>query len=257
MNSFASADGTAIAYDRHGSGPAVVLVGGGLDDGAENAPLARELARWYTVYNYARRGRAASGDTPPYALAREIEDLAGLIAVAGGSAHAFGASSGAALVFEAAAAGLPIRRIGVYEVPYPVGDAAVGAWRDYAASLESVLATGGPQAALAHFMRLAGLGEADIDGARQSPSWAASVGLAHTLPYDAACLGDGEPPVEQLAKLRQPVLVTTGGREELFEAAAEVVAASLPAGVRETLTGQGHVADPAVMARRLREFFGG
>ena len=96
-----SADGTRIAYDRKGTGPAVILVGGTLDDGAENAPLARLLANHFTVYNYARRGRGASGNTPPYAVAREVEDLDALIATAGGSAHVYGASSGGALALEA------------------------------------------------------------------------------------------------------------------------------------------------------------
>ena len=90
-----SADGTSIAYDRQGTGPAVILVGGVLDDGGENAPLAVLLAEHFTVYNYARRGRAPSGDTPPYAVEREVEDLDALIAAAGGSAHLYGASSGA------------------------------------------------------------------------------------------------------------------------------------------------------------------
>src|SRR5215475_14431923 len=116
-----SADGTRIAYDRKGTGPAVILVGGTLDDGAENAPLARLLADHFTVYNYARRGRGASGNTPPYALAREVEDLDALIATAGGSAHLYGASSGGALALEAAAAGSAIDTIAVWEVPYAVG----------------------------------------------------------------------------------------------------------------------------------------
>ena len=117
-----SNDGTTIAYDRKGSGPAVVLVGGGLDDGAENAPLVPALAEHFTVYNYARRGRGASGFTEPYAVEREIEDLDALIAEAGGSAHLFGASSGGALALEAAAAGSAIDTIAVWEVPYAVGD---------------------------------------------------------------------------------------------------------------------------------------
>jgi alpha-beta hydrolase superfamily lysophospholipase len=98
MNRVVSNDGTSIAYDRQGTGPAVFLVGGGLDDGAENAQLATELAQHFTVYNYARRGRGESGDTPPYAVAREIEDIAALIDEAGGSAHLYGVSSGGALV---------------------------------------------------------------------------------------------------------------------------------------------------------------
>ncbi|HWM12675.1 MAG TPA: alpha/beta hydrolase, partial [Solirubrobacteraceae bacterium] len=115
-----SRDGTSIEYDLQGSGPAVVLVGGGLDDGAENVPLAAELAASFSVVNYARRGRGASGDTAPYAVAREVEDLEALIEVAGGRAHVVGISSGGALALEAAAAGLPIDRLAVYEVPYGV-----------------------------------------------------------------------------------------------------------------------------------------
>ncbi|MET1007889.1 MAG: alpha/beta hydrolase, partial [Propionibacteriaceae bacterium] len=111
-----SADGTQIAYQREGSGPAVVLVGGGLDDGSENAVLLPGLAGEFTVYNYARRGRGGSGDTRPYAVERELEDLAALLAAAGGTAHVFGASSGGALALEAAAAGLPIARLVVYDV---------------------------------------------------------------------------------------------------------------------------------------------
>lgn len=103
MGHVTSKDGTSIAYERAGRGPAIVLVGGGLDDGSENAPLASALAERFTVYNYARRGRGGSGDTPPYAVSREIEDLDALIAEAGGMAHVYGVSTGGALALEAAA----------------------------------------------------------------------------------------------------------------------------------------------------------
>lgn len=115
-----SKDGTSIEYERTGKGPAVVLVGGGLDDGSENAPLAPELAGMFTVVNFSRRGRGHSGDTQPYALAREIEDLDTLIQGVGGSAHVYGVSSGGALAIEAAAAGSAIDRLALYEVPYLV-----------------------------------------------------------------------------------------------------------------------------------------
>jgi pimeloyl-ACP methyl ester carboxylesterase len=124
MPQVTSRDGTSIAYDRQGAGPAVVLVGGGLVDPVsgrpgrwENAPLAAALAGRFTVYNYDRRGRGDSGDTLPYAVDRELEDLQALLDQAGGSAHLYGVSSGGALVLEAAAAGLPTDRLAVYEVP--------------------------------------------------------------------------------------------------------------------------------------------
>jgi pimeloyl-ACP methyl ester carboxylesterase len=156
MHRVTSKDGTSIAYKRMGAGPAVILVTGALDDGSENAPLATELASHFTMYNYNRRGRGESGDTQPYALEREIEDIAALIDEAGGSAHLYGVSSGGALIMEAAAAGLAIDRLAVYEVPYMIGVEAVQQWRDYVGQLEAALAAGRRGDAGELFMRLAG-----------------------------------------------------------------------------------------------------
>lgn len=155
MNRVTSKDGTSIAYDRKGSGPAVILVGGGLDDGAENAPLALELAGPFTVYNYARRGRGDSGDTLPYALEREIEDIEALTAEAGGPAHLFGASSGGALALEAAAAGIAVDRLAVYDVPYCLASDLVQRSREYIQQLGPVLAEDRRGDALELFMRFA------------------------------------------------------------------------------------------------------
>ncbi|HEX8133411.1 MAG TPA: alpha/beta fold hydrolase, partial [Actinomycetes bacterium] len=137
MPKVTSKDGTSIAYHRQGAGPAVVLVGGGLVDPVtgragrwENAPLAAALAERFTVYNYDRRGRGDSGDTLPYAVDRELEDLQALLEEAGGSAFLYGVSSGGALALEAAAAGLPADRLAVYEVPYFVADEMLQRWRD-------------------------------------------------------------------------------------------------------------------------------
>jgi pimeloyl-ACP methyl ester carboxylesterase len=155
MAYLASADGTSIAYQRDGSGPAVILIGGGLDDGSENAPLARELAKHFTVYNFARRGRGESGDTRPYAVEREIDDVAAIIAEAGGSAHLFGVSSGGMFALVAAAAGLLVARLAVYEVPYDTADDAVRRAREYREDLDAALAEDRRADAVALFMRLA------------------------------------------------------------------------------------------------------
>jgi Alpha/beta hydrolase family len=247
MSHVISKDGTRIAYDRQGSGPALTLVGGGLDDGAENAPLAAELARSFTVYNYARRGRGDSGDTPPYALEREFEDLDALVAEAGGSAYAYGVSSGGALALEAAAAGVALDRIGVYEVPYSIGDEAQRRWHEYTEQL----AGADRDQAIELFMRVAGASEESIAAARSSPYW--PVALAHTLAYDAACLGDGLPHVT----VTQPVLVATGGGAEFFELAGDALAASLPNAQRLVIPRQGHVADPQAVAPVLERFLSG
>jgi pimeloyl-ACP methyl ester carboxylesterase len=256
MGTVTSKDGTSIAYQRDGSGPAVILATGALDDGGENGPLAAELASDFTTYNYNRRGRGESGDTKPYGLEREIEDLAALIAEAGGSAHLYGVSSGGALIMEAAAAGLAVGRLAVYEVPYMIGEEAVQGWREYVGRLEAALAESRRGEAGELFMRLAGSSEEQIAHARNSPHWPGVEALAHTLAYDAACLGDGEPPTDRLATISQPTLVATGGGNDFFESAADAIAASLPNGERLTLTGQGHVVDPKAMASELRRFFG-
>jgi len=261
-NYVTSKDGTSIAYDRQGSGPAVILVGGNLDDGSENAPLATELAKHHTVYNYARRGR---GDTLPYVLEREIEDIEALIAEADGSAHLFGVSSGGALGLEAAAAGLAIERLAVYDVPYSIGDAALRRWQEYVEQLGTALGEGCRGDALELFMRLASSSDEDIVGAKNSPMWPSLEALEHTLAYDAACVGNGQPPTARLARIKQPTLVATGEAgldphtrglpSSFFERAADAIAVSIPHAERQTLEGQTHVADPNVLAPLLERFF--
>jgi Alpha/beta hydrolase family len=265
MRRVISNDGTSIAYQAVGTGPAVVLVGGGLDDGSENAPLAAELARTFTVYNYARRGRGDSGDTPPYSLEREIEDIEALLVEAGGTAHLYGVSTGGALVLEAAAASVPAGKLAVYEVPYNTADEWPPRWQQYIERLGASLAAGRRGDALELFMRLTGSSEAEIAGARSSPLWPAMEGLAHTLPYDAACLGDGRPPRDRLAGITQPSLVATGAAARApaapawvlaLDPAADAIAASIPHAERRTLAGQSHIADPKVIAPLLERFFG-
>jgi pimeloyl-ACP methyl ester carboxylesterase len=243
-----SADGTPIAYRRRGSGPTVILVGGGLDDGAENEPLAVALAEHYTVVNYARRGRGDSGDTPPYAVQREVEDIAALIT---GSASLYGVSTGGALALRATAAGLPVDKVAVYEVPYAVADLG---WPAYVEQLTALLAENRRGDALELFMQLAGSPPEQIRAARESPMWPGLETLAHTLAYDAAVLGDGTVPAGMLATINRPTLVATGGGGGYFDEAADAIAATVPGARRAVFAGQSHVADPAVVVAALREF---
>ena len=250
-----SKDGTKIAYDRQGGGPAIILVGGGLDDGSENAPLATELAEHFAVYNYARRGRGDSGDAPAYAVEREIEDIEALVAEAGGSAHLYGVSSGGMFALEAASAGLAIGRLAVYEVPYDTSGDAPQRYQEYREWLGAALDEGRRREAVELFMRLAGSSEEDIRGARTSSYWSGLEALAHTLAYDAALYG--RPPVDRLAAIARPTLIATGGGGgDLFESAADAIAASIPRAERRTVEGQGHVADPKALAPVLVRFFG-
>jgi pimeloyl-ACP methyl ester carboxylesterase len=255
MGTVISRDGTSIAYDRRGRGPAVILVGGGLVDRSENAALATALAEHFTTYNYDRRGRGSSGDTLPYAVDREIEDVSALVIEAGGSAHLCGISSGGALALEAAAAGTAVDRLAIYEVPYSVGDDAARRWRAYREQLGPALAGDRRGEALALFMRVAGASEEDIAGARHSSSWREMLVLAHTLGYDAAILGDGAAPTARLVTITSPTLVATGGGDDFFEQAADAVAARVPNAERRTLAGQSHVVDARAFAAVLERFF--
>jgi pimeloyl-ACP methyl ester carboxylesterase len=265
MNRVTSKDGTPIAYERAGQGPAVILVGGGFTDRSENSPLAAELAQWFTVYNYDRRGRGQSGDTLPYALEREIEDLEAMVAEAGGTPQLYGASSGGALVLEAAAAGIAADRLAVYEVPYDMSEEGPRRYREYLEQLQALLAEGRRGQAAELFMRTAGATEEMIAGARRSPVWPGLEALAHTLVYDAICLNDGRPPTDRLARITQPTLLATGGASadsfvagggDFFDAAADAIAASLPKAERQVIAGQSHMVDPKALAPVLARFFG-
>jgi pimeloyl-ACP methyl ester carboxylesterase len=257
-----SKDGTSIAYDRLGSGPAVILTGG-MTGRVETRPLAEELAARFTVYNYDQRGRGESGDTAPYTVQREIEDLEALIAAAGGSAYAHGESAGGALLLEAAAADATIDKLAVYEVPYGF-TGGPQEWLNYRATLDTLLAEGRRGDAFAHFMRNAGAPEQDIEAARSSPVWPQLEAVAHVLPYGAACLGDGRPPTARLARIHIPTLVATGTvidphmsrlPADIFDRAADGIVAAIPGAERIRIEGQTHMVDPKALAVVLEQFF--
>ncbi|MEJ3652980.1 alpha/beta hydrolase [Actinomycetes bacterium KLBMP 9759] len=266
-NFVTSNDGTSIAYDRRGAGPNVVLVGGGLDEGRENEPLAAWLAGSFTVYNYARRGRGKSGNTQPYAVEREIEDIEALLAEAGGRAHVFGASSGGALALRAAAAGLPIDRIAVYDVPYCMDEETHGRAEEYVAKVGPAVAEGRLDDALELFLWFAGSPPEAIANMKDSPYWPGMRAVAHTLAFEAACLGDHRPPAA-LAMITQPTLLIDSGQsagspgmsglpKDFFAAAADAAAVLIPNAERRTLTDQGHVAAPEVLGPVLESAFTG
>jgi alpha-beta hydrolase superfamily lysophospholipase len=264
MEHVTSKDGTRIAYDKRGSGPAVVLVGGAAVTRAENTGLAEELAGRFTTYNYDRRGRGDSGDTQPYALSREFEDLAAVVDAAGGTAHLYGASSGGVLVLEAVAAGVPADRVAVYEVPYDLFDGAQERHAAYRTDLQTLLGEGRRGDAFARFMRLAGSSEEDIAGARASEFWPACEAVAPTLLYDAAVMGDNRPPADRFGRITQPVLVATGGASAessvggggaFFDNAADAVSAVLPHAERVSIPGQWHAVDPKAIGPVLAGFY--
>jgi pimeloyl-ACP methyl ester carboxylesterase len=253
-----SKDGTTIAFDRLGDGPPVILVCGGSTDRMANAPLAALLAPHVTVFNYDRRGRGDSGDTAPYGVEREIEDIDAVITAAGGSASLYGTSSGAALALEAAASGLPVAKLALWEPPFILDESARPP-ADQVERYNEMIAEGRRGDAVEYFMsKVVGLPPEFVAHARTQPFWAAQEALAHTLAYDATIMGDGSLPTERAASVMAPTLVIAGGADfPWMRETAQALADALPDGQTRILEGQGHNVDPAVLAPELVEFFAG
>ena len=254
-----SSDGTMIAFDRSGDGPPLVYVGGALNDRSSGAPLAAVLAPRFTVLTYDRRGRGASGDTAPYAVEREVEDLAALIGEAGGSAALYGMSSGGALALEAAARGLPIAKLALYEPPFAADDGGRRQAREYTAKLAELLAADRRGDALELFMTRVGVPVELVGQMRGAPMWPALEALAPTLAYDSAVMGDsdrgGSLPAERLATVTTPTLILDGEASPAFlREAARRVADTLPHGRHRSLQGQTHDVAPEALAPVLEEF---
>lgn len=252
-----SRDGTTIAYERFGDGPTVVLVGGAMCTGATLVPLAQALSDRFAAVTYDRRGRGGSGDTQPFAVAREVEDVAALIEACGGTALLYGISSGGALALEAAASGLPVRAVAVYETPFAV-DAGGGEERAaYTERLTELLGQDRHGDAVELFLSRVGTPPEMIAGIRLSHAWPGMEAIAPTLAYDNAALGAGPVPRERLAAVPVPLLSVAGDASPAWmREASRVVAEAAPTGSYRTLEGQTHMVDPLVLAPVLAEFFG-
>jgi pimeloyl-ACP methyl ester carboxylesterase len=257
MDKVTSKDGTTITFDRLGTGPAVILVCGGSVDRMSNAGLAELLAKQFTVFNYDRRGRNASGDTPPYAVEREIEDVDAVTGAAGGSAYLYGASSGAALALEAARQ-LPTRitKLALWEPPY-IPDGFPRPPADTAQIFSDLVAQGKRDDAAEFFMaKVVGLPPEFVAQARTSPFWPSQLALAHTLAYDATIMGDYTLPVEHVEEVKIPTLVLDGGASFPFmHVTAQALVEHLPNPQHRTLEGQRHDASAEALASALIEFF--
>ncbi|MEU8803174.1 alpha/beta hydrolase [Spirillospora sp. NPDC048819] len=257
MDKVTSADGTAIAYDRAGEGHPVVIVGGATCDRLITRPLADALAAHFDVINYDRRGRGDSTDTPPFAVGREVDDLAALIAAAGGSAHVYGHSSGAALALHAAARGLPIDRLVLHEPPFNPDDARrMAESRRLAGEIDTAVAEGRRGDVLAMFLGGVGMPPEMLQQVREDPRMLA---LAHTVAYDLAALGvhdrGGTVPAELAATVAVPTLVLAGGASpDWMIDTARRLADALRAGRHEVLDGQDHIVPPEILVPALRTF---
>jgi pimeloyl-ACP methyl ester carboxylesterase len=254
-----SKDGTTIGFDRLGDGPAVILVTGGSVDRRSNAGLAALLASDFTVYNYDRRGRGDSGDTLPYAIDREIEDIAAVAEAAGGSSGLVGFSSGGALALFAAGA-LPgtISKVVAYEPPF-IDEPSARPPADTVEQYERFVADDRRDLAVEYFMaKVVRMPPDFVEFAKTQPFWADQEKIAHTLAYDGRVMGDYSIPVERAATIATPALIVAGGADFPFmRDTAQRLADALPNGQVRFLDGQGHNVDPAALVPILKEFFAG
>jgi len=258
MRTVTSRDSTVIAFDRFGQGPALVLVGGAFQHRAFDPPtgsLAGCVSEHFSVLNYDRRGRGDSGDTPPYAVERELEDLEALIEVAGGSAYLYGSSSGANLALKAARSGLPVSKLALWEPNFLVDDGRPPLPDDYVAQLEERVASDRSGAVEYFLTTAAGLPVEYVGPMREMPIWDEMGGVAHTLAYDGRIVEGFELPAEELATLGTPTIVIAGGQTPWMQAGAEALAEALPHGEFRLLHGQGHDVAADAIAPVLIEFF--
>jgi pimeloyl-ACP methyl ester carboxylesterase len=257
-----SKDGTAIAYDQVGHGPPVILIVGALCSRTlgPSVKLAPLLAEHFTVFSYDRRGRGDSGDSAPYAVEREIEDLQALIEIAGGSACVFGHSSGAVLALNAAEHGLSIAKLALYEAPLIVDRSRPSTERDWA-QIEAAIADGRRDAAVKGFLKCVGVPGFAIALMRWLPVWTKVTAVAHTLPYDGAlvrALQRGVPlPAGVWGKVRAPALAIAGGKSPAWmQAGMRALAGVLAHAEPCMLDGQTHDVSAKALAPVLRAFFG-
>lgn len=239
MTTVLSADGTQIGFDHHGSGPALVLVLGAFNDRSAGKALAAHLAPHFTVVNYDRRGRGDSGDTLPYDVDREVEDLAAMIEVAGGSAAVFGYSSGAVLAMIAAEKGLPITKLALYDPPFPLEDKSVEFFDQLAADIRTALREGRRGDAVELFQtRAVGIPPEVVAQIRQAPFWPALEQIAPTLEYESIILA-ADPGLPERVVVSALVIAGSDSPPSVTQA-AKILANRLPDSSLCVLKGQSH-----------------
>ena len=263
MEKVISKDGTPIAFDRLGSGPALVLVDGAMcSRGFGPMPaLAKALAARFTVYHYDRRGRGDSGDGTAYAVEREIEDLAAVIQAAGGSAMVFGISSGAALAAEAARQLRTIGKLALYEAPYVIDNTHAPLPPAFIADTRALVAAGDRGKAVKKFMRYVGTPAIAVFVMSLLPFWKKLTKIAHTLPYDLEIIAphhNARPfPDGKWSPITIPTLVMAGGKSPAYmQNSMRAWAGALPNSVHKTLAGQTHMVKQDVLQPELEAFFG-
>ncbi|MEC3880286.1 alpha/beta fold hydrolase [Parapedobacter sp. 10938] len=258
-----SKDGTKIAYSKTGNGKPLILVDGAFCHrkfGA-NEKLPQHLSDNFTVYSYDRRGRSESRNTLPYSPQKEYEDLQAVINEAGGNAHVYGISSGAALALEAANAGVKMEKLALYEAPYITDNSRSPLPENYLKTITELAEQGENGKAVKYFMRTGiGLPAFVVWMMQWMPAWKQMKQLAHTLPYDIEILGNtgsGKPlSKEKWSNVKMPTLVISGSKSAKWsQNSMQHLATVLPNAKHQTLIGQSHIVNPKILAQELIQFF--
>ena len=259
-----SKDDTPIAFSRTGSGPSLVFVDGALcyREFGPSKQIAAQLAPLYTVFTYDRRGRGESGNTLPYAIEREVEDLDAIIQAAGGSAFVLAISSGVALALEAANRGLAITKLALYEAPFIVDAERPPIDHDFLPRLRQFLAEERRGEAVKHFMRLVQVPAIGIFMMQLMPAWKKLKAVAPTLVHDITMVERYQRgqalPADRWSSLHQPMLVMDGGKSPAWMRNAQrALARAVPGSKSRTLEGQTHMVSAKVLAPAVVEFFQG
>lgn len=257
-----SKDGTRIGFDREGQGPPVVLVDGAMCYRGQGPmkPLAAKLASRFTVYTYDRRGRGESGDTQPWSVEREVEDIAAIVREAGEPVYLYGISSGAVLALEAADRGVPIRKLALYEAPLMVDDSRPPLGDDFLPRMKALIAANRRGDAVKMFMKAVGVPAIGIVFMRLMPAWKKLTAIGHTLQYDLGMTTpyqQGRPlPDGRWSGAAMPTLVMDGGKSPAWMRNAQAaIAKGLPHATARTLPGQNHMVGADAIAPQLIEFF--
>jgi pimeloyl-ACP methyl ester carboxylesterase len=253
MDAVISTDGTNIAFRRSGDGPPLVLVHGSTADHTRWANVLPELEKRFTVIAMDRRGRGESGDADAYSLEQEYDDVLAVVKAAGTGVSLLGHSFGALCAMEAALRVEGLRRLILYEPPFPVGDKPL--YRsDVPDQLEALLAEGDRETFLTvFFSKVAGVSDEQIAALRVDPSWNGRLAAAHTALREMAD-GDYHFDPIRFRKLDVPTLLLLGENSPAeLTAPTHEVHAALPNSRIVVLEGQGHVAMTSAPALLLRE----
>ncbi|MDB5051291.1 MAG: alpha/beta hydrolase fold protein [Fibrobacteres bacterium] len=260
INTVKSKDGTSIAFETTGKGQPLILVGGafcGRSAPTSGTPLAALLAHRFTVFSYDRRGRGQSDDASPHAIGREVEDLAALIAAAGGSAYVFGNSSGAFLALDGAVQGLAIPKLVLYEPPVILDKDRAKYFEGLSKELDEAAAGNRRSDAVeSYFTKVMQMPAPAVAQMRKSPMWPGLEELAHTLSYDLLLTARGPLRLEEVTAVRSSTLVMNGGASpDWMREAIKTLARAIPNARHRTLEGQTHAVDPKALAQAMEEFF--